>query len=235
MYNMLRNKQQEAADLLKEKSAEKKALEALTDVKKTTLKMVKKAEGLHKDAAALLSDAKTEAEWELIDEGMGELMEKIKGFEKNLKLSEKTLTAAEKLAYAADMAQRSNEIYAASMANKPKNAVKFASAPAAPKPVVKPSASNKPVVPSGIASVEELPPSQRQLLPRHKFLGAPAASKPSVHKQKSIKHLLPSGVASLEELPPSQRPLSPQPKIFGGKSKRRRISSKKQTKRNRRN
>lgn len=187
---MLRNKQQEAADLLKEKSAEKKALEALTDVKKTTLKMVQKAEGLHKDAAALLSNAKTEAEWELIDEGVEELMEKIKGFEKNLKLSEKTLTAAEKLAHAADMAQRSNEIYAASIANKPKNAVKFASAPAGSKPVVKPSASNKTV--------------------------------------------LPSGVATVEELPPSQRPLSPQPKIFGGKSKRRRISSKKQTKRNRR-
>ena len=230
---MLRNKQKEAADLLKEKSAEKKALDALSDVKKTTLKMVKKAEGLHKDAAALLSDAKTEAEWELIDEGVEELMEKIKGFEKNLKLSEKTLTAAEKLAYAADMAQRSNEIYAASMANKSKNAVKFASAPtyvpAAPKPVVKPSASNKPVLPYGVATVSELPPSQRPLSPRHKILGAPAASKPSASKQKSNKPLLPYGVASVSELPPSQR------KTFGGKSKRHRLSSKKQTKRNRRN
>lgn len=230
---MLRNKQKEAADLLKEQSAEKKALDALTDVKKTTLKMVKKAEGLHKDAEALLSDAKTEAEWELIDEGVEELMEKIKGFEKNLKLSEKTLTAAEKLAYAADMAQRSHEMYAASMVNKPKNAVKFASAPtyvpAAPKPVVKPSASNKPVLPSGVASVEELPPSQRPLLPRHKLVGAPAASKPSVSRQKSNKPVLPYGVATVSELPQSQR------KTFGGKSKRRRLSSKKQTKRNRRN
>ena len=92
------------------------------------------------------------------------------------------MTAAEKLAYAADMAQRSHEMYAASMANKPKpkNAVKFTSAP-----VVKPSASNKPVLPSGVASVSELPPSQR--------------------------------------------------KTFGGKSKRRRLSSKNKTKRNRRN
>ena len=88
---MLRNKQQEAAVLSRERSAENKALDALTEVKKTTLKMVKKAEGLHKDAEALLSDAKTEAERELIDEGMEELMEKIKVFEKNSKLSEKNI------------------------------------------------------------------------------------------------------------------------------------------------
>ena len=35
---MLRNKKQEAAVLSRERSAEKKALDALTEVKKTTLK-----------------------------------------------------------------------------------------------------------------------------------------------------------------------------------------------------
>ena len=136
------------------------------------------------------------------------------------------MTAAEKLAYAADMAQRSHEMYAASMSNKPKpkNAVKFTSAP-----VVKPSASNKPVLPSGVASVSELPPSQRPLLPRHQIFDAHAASKPSASRQKSNKSVLPSGVASVSELPPSQR------KTFGGKSKRRRLSSKNKMKRNRRN
>ncbi len=165
---MLRSKQQEAAVLLMEQSAERKAIEALSDVKKTADKMVQKAKGLHKDAEMLLSDAKSDADWDLIDEQVEGLKIEIKELEDKVKLSEKTLTAAEKLAHAANMTHRSNAIY--------------------------------------------------------------SALKPYASKSKSGPKLEP-----FSEQSPSRRPLPPQPKIFGGKSKRRRLSSKKQTKRNRRN
>ena len=208
---MLRSKQQEAAVLLREKSAERKAIEALSDVKKTTDKMVQKAKVLHKDAVTLLRDAQSDTDWDLIDDMVEGLKIEIKELEENVKLYEKTLTAAEKLAHAADMAHRSNAIYAA----------------------VKPSASKSKSGPK-LEPFSEMSPSRRPLPPQPGIFASmptyaharatskPAASKPSASKEKSKKT-----AESFSELPPSQR------KTFGGKSKRRRLSSKKQTKRNR--
>jgi len=207
---MLRSKQQEAAVLLREKSAERKAIEALGDVKKTTDKMVQKAKVLHKDTEMLLSDAKSDADWDSIDEKVEGLKIEIKELEDKVKLSEKTLTAAEKLAHAVNMAHRSNVIYAA----------------------VKPSASKSK---SGLKlePFSEESPSRRPLPPQPGIFAsmptyAPAASKPTA-KPPASKEKSKKTAESFSELPPSQR------KTFGGKSKRHRLNSKKQTKRNRRN
>jgi hypothetical protein len=210
---MLRSKQQEAAVLLREKSAERKAIESLGDVKKTTDKMVKKAKVLHKDAVTLLRDAQSDADWDLIDDMVEGLKIEIKELEENVKLSEKTLTAAEKLAHAADMAHRSNAIYAA----------------------VKPSASKSKSGPK-LEPFSEMSPSRRPLPPQPGIFASmptyaatavkPSASKP-VAKPSASKDKSKKTAESFSELPPSQR------KTFGGKSKRRRLSNKKQTKRNR--
>jgi hypothetical protein len=144
---------------------------------------------------------------------IGELKNEIKELEENVKMSEKTLTAAEKLAHAADMAHRSNAIYAA----------------------VKPSVSKSKSGPK-LEPFSEMSPSRRPLPPQPGIFASmptyaatavkPSASKPaakpSASKEKSKKT-----AESFSELPPSQR------KTFGGKSKRRRLSNKKQTKRNR--
>jgi hypothetical protein len=207
---MLRSKQQEAAVLLREKSAERKAIEALSDVKKTTDKMVQKAKVLHKDAEMLLSDAKSDADWDSIDEKVEGLKIEIKELEDKVKMSEKTVTAAEKLAHAVNMAHRSNVIYAA----------------------VKPSASKSKSGPK-LEPFSEMSPSRRPLPPQPGIFAsmpkyAAAASKPAV-KPPASKEKSKKTAESFSELPPSQR------KTFGGKTKRRRLSSKKQTKRNRRN
>ena len=207
---MLRSKQQEAAVLLREKSAERKAIEALSDVKKTTDKMVQKAKVLHKDAEMLLSDAKSDADWDLIDEKVEGLKIEIKELEDKVKLSEKTLTAAEKLAHAVNMAHRSNVIYAAvkPYTSKSKSGLKL-------EPFSEESPSRRPLPPQ---------PGIFASMPTY----APAASKPAV-KPSASKEKSKKKAESFSELPPSQR------KTFGGKSKRHRLSSKKQTKRNRRN
>jgi len=208
IYNMLQSKRQEAAVLLREKSADRKTIEALSDVKKTTDKMVQKAKGLHKDAVTLLRDAQLDADWDLIDETVEGLKVEIKELEDKVKLSEKTLTAAEKLAHAANMAHRSNAIYAA----------------------LKPYASKSKPGPK-LEPFSEMSPSRRPLppqpgifasMPTYALAASKPAAKPSASKEKSKKT-----ADSFSELPPSQR------KTFGGKSKRRRLNSKKQTKRNR--
>jgi hypothetical protein len=207
---MLRSKQQEAAVLLREKSAERKAIEALSDVKKTTDKMVQKAKGLHKDAEMLLSDAKSDADWDSIDEKVEGLKIEIKELEDKVKMSEKTLTAAEKLAHAVNMAHRSNVIYAAvkPSASKSKSGLKL-------EPFSEESPSRRPLPPQ---------PGIFASMPTYAPAASKPAAKPSASKEKSKKT-----AESFSELPPSQR------KTFGGKSKRRRLSNKKQTKRNRRN
>jgi chaperonin cofactor prefoldin len=207
---MLRSKQQEAAVLLREKSAERKAIEALSDVKKTTDKMVQKAKVLHKDAEMLLSDAKSDADWDLIDEKVEGLKIEIKELEDKVKMSEKTLTAAEKLAHAVNMAHRSNVIYAAvkPSVSKSKSGLKL-------EPFSEESPSRRPLPPQ---------PGIFASMPTYAAAASKPAVKPPASKEKSKKK-----AESFSELPPSQR------KTFGGKSKRRRLSSKKQTKRNRRN